>query len=76
MLAFSCLSLDCSVAHALPQKELKEIDQDRTSGVTVQLVSDSVSRLTGFVRGAQFLSHGRQTMLCHQPPVTVSCSHS
>lgn len=48
----SYLSLDCGTAHALAQKELKEIDQDQTSGVTVQLVSGSLSRLTGFVQGA------------------------
>ncbi|CAL5223117.1 g5579 [Coccomyxa viridis] len=33
------------------QKELREIERDKTSGVTVQLKSNSLQRLTGFVEG-------------------------
>ena len=34
------------------QKELREIERDKTSGVTVQLKGNSLQRLTGFVEGA------------------------
>ncbi len=37
---------------ALPQKELREIERDKTSGVTVQLNGSSLQRLTGYVEGA------------------------
>lgn len=33
------------------QKELKEIERDKTSGVTVKLVGANLQRLTGFVNG-------------------------
>jgi ubiquitin-conjugating enzyme (huntingtin interacting protein 2) len=33
------------------QKELKEIDADKASGVTVSLVGDSLQRLVGLVPG-------------------------
>ncbi len=33
------------------QKELKEIERDKTSGVTVKLVGANLQRLTGFVQG-------------------------
>ncbi|CAK0784669.1 hypothetical protein CVIRNUC_007873 [Coccomyxa viridis] len=33
------------------QKELREIERDKTSGVTVQLKGNSLQRLTGFVEG-------------------------
>ncbi|KAK9825128.1 hypothetical protein WJX81_001021 [Elliptochloris bilobata] len=33
------------------QKELREIERDKTSGVTVQLNGSSLQRLTGFVEG-------------------------
>ena len=35
----------------LLQKELREIERDKTSGVTVQLKGSSLQRLTGFVEG-------------------------
>lgn len=35
----------------VPQKELKEIERDRTSGVTVQITGNNLQRLTGFVEG-------------------------
>ena len=41
------------------QKELKEIERDKTSGVTVQLVGASMNRLTGFVNGALMAPHSR-----------------
>ena len=36
------------------QKELREIERDKASGVTVQLKSSNLQRLTGFVEGRRF----------------------
>ena len=36
--------------HSL-QKELKEIERDKASGVTIQLTEGSLQKLTGFVEG-------------------------
>jgi len=36
------------------QKELREIERDKASGVTVQLKSSNLQRLTGFVEGRPF----------------------
>lgn len=35
----------------LLQKELREIDRDKTSGVTVNIKGNNLQRLTGFVEG-------------------------
>jgi hypothetical protein len=34
------------------QKELVEIDRDKTSGVSVEIMGDNLAHLTGFVKGA------------------------
>ncbi len=33
------------------QKELKEIDRDKASGVTIQITEGNLQKLTGFVEG-------------------------
>ena len=33
------------------QKELKEIDRDKASGVTIQITDGNLQKLTGFVEG-------------------------
>ena len=39
--------------HNLQQKELKEIDRDKASGVTVTLKGGSLKKLTGYVEGEE-----------------------
>jgi hypothetical protein len=34
------------------QKELVEIDRDKASGVSVEIMGDNLAHLTGFVKGA------------------------
>ncbi len=40
----------------MPQKELKEIDRDKTSGVTVKIPGNNLQRLTGYVEGTNLLT--------------------
>ncbi len=40
----------------MPQKELKEIDRDKTSGVTVQITGNNLQRLTGYVEGTNLFA--------------------
>lgn len=47
----ACLTRNLRPCDLHPQKELKEIARDRTSGVTVQIVGNNLQRLTGFVEG-------------------------
>jgi len=35
----------------LPQKELKEIERDKASGVTIKVVGASLQKLVGYVKG-------------------------
>lgn len=42
------------------QKELKEIDRDKASGVTVTLKGGSLKKLTGYVEGGNILVLGRE----------------
>lgn len=35
------------------QKELVEIDRDKASGVSVEIMGDNLAHLTGFVKGAR-----------------------
>jgi hypothetical protein len=39
--------------HTLQQKELKEIDRDKASGVTVTIKGGSLKKLTGYVEGEE-----------------------
>ena len=45
------------------QKELREIERDKTSGVTIQLKSNNLQRLTGFVEGL-YPTFVRITLFC------------
>lgn len=39
------------------QKELKEIDRDKGSGVTIQITEGNLQKLTGFVEGPKDTSY-------------------
>ena len=39
------------------QKELKEIDRDKASGVTIELTEGNLQKLTGFVEGPKDTSY-------------------
>jgi hypothetical protein len=53
--ACCCLVSQAHVSFWMPQKELKEIERDKTSGVTVQVVGANLQRLTGFVNGKRHM---------------------
>jgi hypothetical protein len=38
------------------QKELKDIERDKESGVHVEIIGDSIRHLTGYVQGMPSLS--------------------
>lgn len=46
-----CPKIDTNVAAPRLQKELKEIDRDKASGVTVEVTDGNLQKLTGFVEG-------------------------